>query len=66
MLSRTKRIRAGTAGRHGRQVADLENKDNPPEPEAGASFQDREGAPGGHKAGRQLYARVLNPSSSSG
>ena len=61
---RTKSIRAESARPAG--GPDLENKDNPPEPEAGASFQDRKGAPGGHKAGRQLYARVLNPSSSSG
>ena len=41
--------------RHGRRVADLEKKDDPPEPEAGASFQDRMAHRVATKAGRQLY-----------
>jgi hypothetical protein len=39
--------------RHGRRVADLEKKDDPPG--AGASFQDRMAHRVATKAGRQLY-----------
>ena len=41
--------------RHGRRVADLEKKDDPPEPGAGASFQDRMAHRVATKAGRHLY-----------
>ena len=52
--------------RHGRRVADLEKKEDPPEPEAGARFQDEMAHRAATKAGWQLSKqstlRVFSPS----